>query len=130
MAETRAEILPSRGGSSGIVRGEEKREHEKESAYAGWADEHAEDERKPHGEFAVGYEEGDGRGVGKNEIAKERGHEGVGAAFGQELVDPELKTAVQGELRAEDFVLAEDEEEDADGDAESGQGARVAQLGR
>jgi len=32
---------------------------------------------------------------------------------------------VQGELRAEDFVLAEDEEEDAYADAEHGEGAGV-----
>jgi hypothetical protein len=55
--------------------------------------------------------------VGKNETPEDRGHEGIGAALFEEAVDPELEAAVKRELRAEDFVLAEDEEKEADADA-------------
>jgi hypothetical protein len=60
--------------------------------------------------------------VGKDEIAEDGSHEGVGSAFGKEFVDPELKAAVQRELGGEDFVLGEDQEEEGDADAEYGQG--------
>jgi hypothetical protein len=66
--------------------------------------------------------------VGEHEIAKDGGHERVGAAFIQEFVDPKLKAAVQREFGAEDFVLGEDQEEGADTDAEEGQGAEVGAL--
>src|SRR5882762_9122145 len=68
-------------------------------------------------------------GVGWDEVAEGGDHEGVGAAFGEEFVDPELKAAVQGEFCAEDFVLGEDEEEEAHADAEDGEGARVLGVG-
>ncbi len=93
------------------------------------ANEDAEEEGESDGEFAVGNQEGDGRGMGENEIAKDGDHEGVGAAFGDEFVDPELKAAVQGELRAEDFVLGEDEKEKADADAQESESAGVARVG-
>jgi len=54
--------------------------------------------------------------VWEDEAAENRRHERVGAAF-EEAVDPELKAAVKSELGSEDFVLAENEEEDADADA-------------
>ena len=63
--------------------------------------------------------------MGENEIAEDGGHEGIGAAFGEEFVDPELEAAVERELGGEDFVLGEDEEENADGNAEEGEGAGV-----
>jgi hypothetical protein len=63
--------------------------------------------------------------VREDEIAEEGGHEGIGSAFGEEFVDPELKAAVQRELGGENFVLGEDQEEDGDADAEYGQGAGV-----
>ena len=52
-------------------------------------------------------------------------HEGIGAALFEEAVDPKLEAAVKSELRAEDFVLAEDEEEDAYADAQNGQRACI-----
>ena len=57
----------------------------------------------------------------KGEASEDGGHEGIGATLFEEAVDPELKTAVKCELCAKDFVLAEDEEEDADADAQNGQ---------
>ena len=129
MAQAGAEVLPEGGGGAGVVGGEEQGEHIDQAGDAGGADEDAEEEGEPDGEFAVGHQEGDGRGVGENKIAEDLGHEGIGAAFGEKLVDPELKAAVQRELRAEDFVLGEDEEEEADADAEKSEGAGVARVG-
>jgi len=126
MAEAGAEISPEGDGGAGIVRGEEQRKHIDQAAEAGGAHQDAEDEREADGEFAVRDEEGDGGGVRQDETAKNRGHEGVGAAFGEEFADPELKAAVKRELRAEDFVFAKIEEEEADADAERGERAGVA----
>ena len=53
----------------------------------------------------------------KNEAAEDGGHEGICATLLEKAVDPELKAAVKRELRSEDFVLAEDEEEKTDADA-------------
>jgi hypothetical protein len=54
--------------------------------------------------------------VPEYETLEHRHHEGVSARF-EETVDPELKAAAQRELRAEDFVLGENQEQHADGDA-------------
>ncbi len=126
MAKAGAEILPDGCGGAGIVRGEEQREHVEEAAEAGGADQNAENEREPDGEFAVRDKEGDGRGVRQDEAAKNRRHERIRAAFGKEFADPELKAAVKRELRAEDFVFAKIEEEEADADAKRGERAGVA----
>jgi hypothetical protein len=53
----------------------------------------------------------------QDEVAQNRHHEGIGAAFVEKLIDPVLKAAVEGELTTEDFVFTEDQKEDADGDA-------------
>ena len=71
-----------------------------------------------------------GHGVGENEIAEDGNHEGVGATFGEELVDPELKTAVQSELSGKDFVLGEDQEEYAYADTEKRQRSEVPGIRR
>jgi hypothetical protein len=63
--------------------------------------------------------------VGEDEAAEDGGHEGVGAALFEKAVDPELKAAVKSELCAEDFILAEDQEKDANADTENGQGSGV-----
>ena len=68
--------------------------------------------------------------MGENEIVEYGGHEGVGAAFGEELVDPELKTAVQSELRVQDFVLGEDQEKYAYADTEKRQSSEVPGIRR
>jgi hypothetical protein len=59
------------------------------------------------------------------EVPQNRNHERVGTAFVQKFVNPELKTAVQSELRAEDFVLAEDQEKQANTDAKEREGAGI-----
>jgi hypothetical protein len=117
------------GGGAGVVGGEEQDEHEDQAGDAGGAHEDAEEEGESDGKFAVGNEEGDRCGVREDEIAEEGNHEGVGAAFGEEFVDPELKAAVQGEFSTEDLVLGEDEEEETDADAEESEGAGVLGVG-
>jgi len=57
--------------------------------------------------------------VGKHKIAKNGNHERVGAIF-EEFVEPKLKAAVQCKLRAENFVLRKNQEENSDGDAQEG----------
>ena len=60
----------------------------------------------------------------QDESAKNGGHEWICSAF-EEFVDPELKTAVQCELRTENFVLRENQEQHADGDAQKRDGLGV-----
>src|SRR5260370_322212 len=85
---------------------------------------------EPAGECEIGDEKGEGRGVCKTETGKNGGNEGIRAALGEDFADPEWKPAVKRELRAEDFVFAKIEEEEADGDAERGERAGVAVVMR
>ena len=126
MAEGCAEVLPEGSGGTGVIRGEEEGEHEDEAANAGGTNEQAENQADADGELTIGYEESDWSGVRQNEAAENRGHEGIGTAIVKEAVDPELKAAVEGELGAEDFIFAEDEEDKSDADAEEGESLRVA----
>ena len=128
LAEAGAEVLPEGGVLAGVARGEKKSEHEDEAADAGGANEDAQDEGDADGELAVSDEEGDGSGVREDEAAEGGDHEGIGAAI-EKAVDAILKAAVKSELGAEDFVFAEDEEEDADGDAKESEGAGVLGVG-
>jgi len=128
MAEAGAEVLPEGDGGAGVVGREEQRKHEDQPAEAGGPHEDAEDQRETDGEFAIGHEESDGRGVRQNKAAKYRRHEGIRAAFGEEFADPELEPAVKRELRAEDFVFTKIEKEEAYGYAERGEGAGVASV--
>jgi len=66
--------------------------------------------------------------VRENEVAEHGDHERVSAALVEEAVDPELEAAVESELCTEDFVFAKDQEEDANADAEDGQGAAVGEI--
>jgi len=63
--------------------------------------------------------------VREDEATEDGCHEGIGAALFEEAVDPKLEAAVKGKLCTEDFILAEDEEEDADADAQNGQRAGI-----
>jgi hypothetical protein len=65
--------------------------------------------------------------VRQYEPAKYRNHERIGTAI-EEPVDPELKTTVQRELRAEDFVLAENQKKNSNGGAQEGEGPGIRQL--
>src|SRR5712692_11797564 len=116
MAEARAEILPEGRSRTGIVRRHKQREHENEPASACRANKDTENERDADGEFPVSHEKGDRCGVRQHKPAKHRGHEGVGSSF-EKFIDPELETAVKGELRTEDLVFAEDQKQDSDANA-------------
>jgi hypothetical protein len=47
-------------------------------------------------------------------------------ALSEEAVDPELKAAAKSELRAEDFVLSENQKQYTHGNAQSGKSRGVA----
>ena len=57
--------------------------------------------------------------MGEDDVSKERANEGVGA-FVEELVDV-LGHSGSDEPGAGEFVLSEDEEDEADGDAQEGE---------
>lgn len=120
--------MPERGGGSGIIRREQQREHEDDAAGAGGAHQNAGDEAEADGELTISDEKGDWRSVRQNKAAKNRRHERIRAAF-EKSIDPILKAAVESELRAEDFVFAEDQEKKADADAQEGESLGVA-VGR
>jgi len=63
----------------------------------------------------------------KNQAAQHRNHERVGSVL-EKLVDPELKSAVQRELRAKHFVLREDQEKNSHRDAQEGQRSGICEL--
>jgi hypothetical protein len=65
--------------------------------------------------------------VGEHKTTENGGHEGVSSAF-EKFVDPELEAAMKGEARAENFVLAEDQEKYADADAQQGECVGIARA--
>jgi len=130
VAERRAEVLPERSRSAGIVGREKQRNHENEPAHAGGADQQAEDKTQSDGKFAVGDEKSDGRGVRQDEVAENGHHERISPTAIEEAIDPKLKAAVQRKRGAEDLVLAEDQEEQADTNTKEREGLRVAFQGR
>lgn len=117
MTQAGAEVLPEGCASAGIVGRKEQREHENQAAQAGKPHQNAKNERNADGKFAVSHKKSNGRGVRKHESAKHRHHEWIGSAL-EESVDPILKAAVKGELRTENLVLAKNQEENADANAQ------------
>ena len=124
MAEAGAEVLPESRTTTGIVGREKQRQHENAAAYACGAHQDTEDERDADGEFAIGHEKRDPGCVCEHEPAKHRHHKGVCSAI-EKSVDPVLETAVKRELRAENFVLAKDKEENANANAQHRECARI-----
>ena len=114
MVQRSTEILPERRTRPRIIRRKQQREHIDEPEDACGAHQHAEDQGHANCKFAVSDEKGDGRAVRDDEIAKHRNHEGVGA-IGEETVDPKLETAAERERSAEDFVFAENQEQNSNG---------------
>ncbi len=112
--------MPERRAGTGIVGGKQEGKHECEAACACQADEEAENQSKADRQFCVSDQKGYRSGVRQDEVFEDGHHKWIGAALLQPLVDPELESAMKSELCAEDFVFAEDEEEDADGDAKKG----------
>ena len=120
MFERSAEVLPEWRVLAGIVGGEKQTQHKEQTEGAGGAHQQTRDERQSDRQFTVSDKKGERRRVWQDEVLQNRLHEGIRAVF-EKAVDPELKAAVQGELRAEDFVLGENEKERADCDAQYGQ---------
>ena len=128
VAEAGAEILPERSSRTGVVRREKHGQHEDQAAEAGGTHQDAKNEREPDCQFAVGHEEGDTCGVREDKATENGRHERVSPTL-EEFVDPELEAAMKGEGRAKDFVLAEDQEKDANADAEQGESITIARAG-
>jgi hypothetical protein len=66
--------------------------------------------------------------VSEDEATENGRHERVSPAF-EEFVDPELKAAVKSEGRAENFVLAENQEKNAHANAKQGESIIIASAG-
>ena len=120
VAEAGAKALPERCAGARIVRGEQQSQHKDEAGDARRTHQDSKNERDADSQFAIRHEKGDRRGVRQDEVSKSRGDEWIRAAFLKKFVNPKLKTAVQGELRTEYFVLAENQKESADAYAQQG----------
>ncbi len=120
VAEAGAKVLPERCAGARIVGGEQQSQHKDEAADARGTHLDSKSERDSDSQFAIRHEKGDRRGVRQDEASKSRGDERIRAAFLKKFVNPKLKTAVQGELRTECFVLAENQKESADAYAQQG----------
>ena len=112
--------MPQRRGGTWIVGREKQRQHKDKSGSASRANKDAQNQCEADGEFAVGHQERDRRRTVQYKSAENRFHERIGAAFAEEFIDPELKAAVQRELRSEDFVLRKDKEKKSDADTQGG----------
>ena len=121
-----SEVLPEGGVWAGIVGGKEQREHVNEAEATRGSDEKAENQGEANGKFAVGGEESDWRGVRQDKILQYGHHERVRRAVLQKSIDPVLEAAAKRELSAEDFVFAENQEKNADGEAKRGENIGIA----
>jgi len=119
--------VPERRAGAWVVRGKQQRKHIKQAEGACKANADSQRQGDSDGEFSVGGKESDRASVGKYEISQNRGHERVGAVL-EEAVDPSFESAMQGELRAEDFVLGENQKQDSDADAQKGEGTSIGVL--
>ena len=124
MAQGGAEVLPERRARTGIVGGKEQRQHEDETADACRAHQYTKDECNSDGKFRISHQKSDRRGMREHEAAKHRGHERVGTTV-KKSVNPILETAVKCELRAKYFVLAENQEENTDANAQNRESAGI-----
>lgn len=93
---------------AGIIRREQQRKHEYHSSKACGANQDTGNQCQAYCEFSVGNQECNYSGVGQDKIAQHRDHERI-STVGEELVNPELKTSAESELRTEDFVFTKDE---------------------
>ena len=127
MIQRRSEILPECGVGAWVVRREQQRQHVSQTTHAGGTDQHSKHKRETDCQLATSYEDRKKLRVRQHEVSQDRCHERI-RPVSEETVDPELKTAVQRELRAEDFVLGKNQEQDSDCDAQKGQSSCVSGL--
>jgi len=89
------------------------------------SDQEPKHESQADGQLPVRDEECDGGPVGEDQPAQHWNHERIGATF-DKAVYPALKAAAQRKLGPEDLVLAENKEENPDGDAQVRECFRVS----
>jgi len=123
------EVLPEHRIRARVIRREQEGQHVEQSAAASDANPQPEHEREPNGELAVCYEERDRVAVRQYEASEDRHHEGIRAVLRKKPLDPALEATAKHEFTSEDLVLAECQEEEADGDSESGQGTVIPTQG-
>src|SRR5579862_6097617 len=109
---------------TGVVRRKEERDHVDRSADAGGPHESSKHQAEANRQLTISHQESYWGGMRQDEVPEHPHHKRVGTLL-QESIDPELKTAAQSELGAKYFVLAEYQEQDADGNAESGESLSV-----
>src|SRR5258708_38494183 len=95
-----------------IVGGEQQGEHEDHSKNTGSAHQDSGCKSDADAQFTVRHQKSDHAAIGQNEISEYSKHERVGAVL-DEPVDPKLKSATESELRAEHFLLAQQQKERA-----------------
>ena len=114
------EVLPERRLGTGIVGGEEEEEHHGEAAEASPADHDAGEETDGDEQLGEADDGGEDDGMGEDQVSQKRLHEGVGALI-EEAADVRGHAATPDKAGAGEFVLGEDEEDEADGDAQEGE---------
>lgn len=120
VVERSAEVLPKRRIRSGIIRREQQREHVHHAANTGRPHKNSGHQGQSNRQLSVSHGERDDRGMGKHEIFEHRNHEGISPALHKQI-DPVLKAAGAGELRAEDFVLGENQKKTTDCNSQRGE---------
>src|SRR6266849_7158698 len=125
VAQAGAEVLPKSRVGPRVIRREEQRYHEDQSAEASWPHQHSQDQRNPNRQLAVRHQERDRRRMHQHKMPQHRFHEGICPSL-EEFVDPVLESAAQREFRPENLVLAENEEKDSDADANQSQRLRIS----
>src|SRR5271155_1062925 len=99
VAERSSEVLPEWRPGSRIVGRKQQRQHEENPEDTCQAHLNTQHQTKTNRELSVSDEKCDGRGVRQHQAAQHGYRERVGTVY-QKAVDPELKAAVQRELRA------------------------------
>src|SRR5260370_1743800 len=112
MIQRAAEVLPEGCVRSGIICREQQGKQIDQCRSARGTNKYTEHKGHTDGQLAVRNQKCDWRRMGQHKSAEHRNHKRVSAVF-QKFVDPELKTAVQSELRSENLVLRKDQEKNS-----------------
>ena len=107
MIQRRSEILPECGVGAWVVRREQQRQHVSQTTHTGGTDQHSKHKRETDRQLAISYEGRKKLRMRQHEVSQDRCHEPI-RTVSEETVDPELKPAAPGKLRAKDFVFGED----------------------
>src|SRR6266852_392865 len=77
VAQAGAEVLPKSRVGPRVIRREEQRYHEDQSAEASWPHQHSQDQRNPNRQLAVRHQERDRRRMHQHKMPQHRFHEGI-----------------------------------------------------